>query len=133
MRRVLGYVVTSVISVLIGGAIVAFLVRHRNDREDERRYMADLFFQAYSAREIYAGRADRLADHIRDSLPERVLAVEKEFKERQGRDGAYRMVLDVYDVSKVEVPVSIRSTLASVPRRPYGLEQTPGSIKPTAR
>jgi len=100
------------------GAVVALAAAGRHwNRTFEDMSVSGLAGQAYVAREIYAGRSNVVADLIRQSLPESVAAIEREFRSGQGRAWAYWLVSDVYQVSGAPVPGELRAILSSLPPR----------------
>src|SRR6266542_4868789 len=117
MNRTVGFVVTAVVSLLVGGVAGAVMMRRGCDRDLGHLYVTELMDKAYVARQIYRGHSLELANQIRGRLPEFVLGVEKEFKHDDARDTAFRVVLDVYQTSNTEVPVEIRALLAAGPPR----------------
>lgn len=112
------YVLTFLAGSVIGGVLSAAAVGGHWKRTFENQYVAGLADQANVAREIYAGRSTELADRIRQSLPEYVTAIEREFRSAQGREWAYWLVSDVYQASGAPVPGQLRPILASLPPRP---------------
>jgi hypothetical protein len=118
VKRLFGYGVTAVASLVIGASSGAILVRKNCDRALGRWYVMELLDKANVAHEIYAGRSQQLADRIRENLPQYVLAVEGEFPSDSGRHAAYRMVRRVYEASSAELPPSIQAIVAAVPARP---------------
>jgi hypothetical protein len=127
MKRVAAFVITSIVSLIVGGVVGAVFVRRMCERDMGHWYVTDLMDRAYAAREIYAGRSRQLADHLRERLPEQVLGVEKEFRQDETRNTAFRVVGEAYAASNTEVPVEIRSLLANVPPRPS--REVPSAVK----
>jgi hypothetical protein len=127
MKRVAAFVITSIVSLILGGVVGAVFVRRICDRDMGHLYVTDLMYQALAAREIYAGRSRELADNIRGKLPEQALNVEKEFRQDETRNTAFRLVTEVYAASHTEMPVEIRAILANVPPRPS--REVPSAVK----
>jgi hypothetical protein len=113
VRSLLKFSAGLVIGAVAGGGLVGW---HWN-RNFRNWYVMGMADQANVAREIYAGRSQELADRIRRTLPTYVRAVESEFRNGEGRDGAYWIVSDVYKVSGAEVPAELKPILASLPPR----------------
>jgi len=118
MKRIAAFVITAVVSLTVGGVVGAVLVRRSCDRTLGHWYVTDLMDHALAAREIYAGRHRELANQLRDRFPEQVLGVEREFRQDETRNTAFRLVGEAYAASSTPVPVEIRAVLAAVPPRP---------------
>jgi len=104
---------------LIVGAITgAAIVRRASEHDFGHDVVFGLMNDGWAAREIYRGRGREHADRLRDGFPERVLGVEKYFREDDARNSALRVVGEAYVSSGIEAPVEIRSILAKVPPRP---------------
>ena len=127
MKRIAALVAISIVSLLVGGVVGAVLVRRSCERVIGHWYVTDLMDQALAAREIYAGRSRPLADRLRDGLPAQVLGVEKEFRQDDTRNTAFRLVSEAYALSNTEVPREIRAILANVPPRPS--QKVPDAVK----
>jgi len=127
MKRIGAFVLTSIVSLVVGCLAGAFVVGSISGHFMNHSYVTSLMERAYAAREIYSGRSGHLADHLRGQLPEQVLGVEREFRQDETRNTAFRLVGEVYAASNVEVPIEIRAILASVPPRPS--RKVPDAVK----
>jgi hypothetical protein len=119
VKRAIAFVLTSGLSLLVGGVAGAALTSRACDRELGHSYVFGLMNDAWAAREIYAGRGRQHADRLRERFPELVLGVEKEFRQDPARDTALRVVREAYAQSGEEIPVSVRGILIAVPASPY--------------
>src|SRR5262245_47246149 len=112
-RSILIFLAGVLIGAMVGGVIVG---RHwiANFWDWQLGGVAD---QANVAREIYAGRSKQLADRIRESLPTYVADIERERPGVEGKEWAYWIVRDVYEVSGEPVPASLKPVLSALPSR----------------
>ena len=108
MKQALIIVLSCAISLSAGALGGAMWAKRSADRYIGHWYVTDLMQNGYAAREIYAGRGRQLADHLRDKFPERVLGVEKEFRQDDARNTAFRVVTEAYAESGMAVPPEIR-------------------------
>ena len=127
MKRVVAYLLTSLISLVVGAIVGALVVAKLNDRFMGHEYVSSLMSDGLTAREIYQGRGLSHADHLLESFPNRVLGVEKEFREDEARNTAFRVVGEAYVSTGRAVPPEIRPILAAVPPRPS--RQVPPAAK----
>ena len=127
MKRAVAYFLTSLISLLVGAVAGALLVARINGSDMGHEYVSSLMTDGWAAREIYQGRGRQHADRLREGFPDRVLGVEKEFREDEARNTAFRVVSEAYASSGTEVPVEIRRILATVPPRPF--REVPPAVK----
>ncbi len=104
--------------VIVGGLASGFFVGWHWNRTFGDWYVTGVADQANVAREIYAGRSVQLADRIRSSLPQYVLAIDREFGTPESAHYALRLVRDVYEQSSSEMPEEIAGILGALPTRP---------------
>ncbi len=116
MRTIARYGITFFLGLVFGGVAAATFVGWHWNRNFRNWYVRGVAGEAFTAREIYAGRADKLADQIREQLPDFVLAVRRNGG-GEGRDGAYWLVSDVYQISGAEVPSDIKPVIDKLPPR----------------
>ena len=112
-RSLIAFLAGLVVGVVTAGIVVGL---------HWKRFLQDwevgaILNEAYVAREIYAGRSNQLADRTRASLPSYVEMIEQEFPKAQGKDATYWMVSDVYQVTGMAVPTSLKPILAALPPR----------------
>ena len=127
MKRAVSYLLICLLSLAIGGIAGAAIAVRSCDRHLGHAYVSSLMEDGWAAREIYRERGRAHADRLRQSFPDRVLAVEKEFREDDFRNTAFRVVGEAYASSGIEVPVEIRTILATVPPRPS--REVPTAVK----
>jgi hypothetical protein len=127
MKRVAPYLLTSLISLAVGGLLGAAAVRRTCDRDMGHDVVFNLMNDGWAAREIYQGRGRQHADRLRESFPNRVLGVEHEWRQDEARNTAFRVVSEAYSSSGADVPVEIRKILATVPPRPS--REVPPAVK----
>ena len=113
--------------LLFGGLASGFFVGWHWNRNFQDWYLTGVADQANVAREIYAGRSVQLADQIRASLPQYVLAIHGEFGTPESSYPALRLVRDVYNESSTEIPGEIAQILSRVPPRSPGSCTVPTS------
>ena len=127
MRRVLALGIASLVGCLVGGVLGATLVSRSAIREAGHDIVFGLMNDGWAAREIYRGQGRRHADRLRDGFAERVLGIEKEFREDEARNTAFRVVREAYEASGVEIPAEIRQILLTVPPKP--IREVPTRVK----
>lgn len=101
--------------LVVGGLTSGFFAFWHWNRDFQDWYVTGVADQANVAREIYAGRSEQLADRIRESLPQYVLAIHREFRTPESSYAALRLVRDVYHGSSTEIPAEIAHILSGVP------------------
>jgi hypothetical protein len=127
MRRVLALGAASLIGGLIGYSLGAWVVVKAFHLDDGHGIVFGLMNDGLTAREIYRGQGRQHADRIRDGFPQRVLGIEKSFREHEARNTAFRVVREAYEASGSEIPFEIRQLLLTVPPRP--IREVPPRVK----
>jgi hypothetical protein len=110
--------VTFVCGFLAGAIIVGGLVVWRYAIMFRQFYLTQVAGQVYTAREIYAGRSKQLGEHIVQSLPQYVLAVDQLFGKSKKRLGILWQTQQFYEENSITIPENIAGILASLPPRP---------------
>ncbi|MCP4546591.1 MAG: hypothetical protein GY835_09025 [bacterium] len=118
MRAWFKLLVTFGAGAVLGAVASGLLVGSHWEGQFADSYALGVADQANVAREIYAGRSSQLAARIVDSLPQYVLALDREFNDAKWTQTALFMVQDVYRESGNEVPGEIRQILAALPSKP---------------
>ncbi len=118
MRAWFKLLVTFGAGAVLGAVTSGLLVGYHWEGQLADSYALGVADQANVAREIYAGRSSQLAARIVASLPQYVLALDREFNDAKWTQTALFMVQDVYRESGNEVPGEIRQILAALPPKP---------------
>jgi hypothetical protein len=117
MRPLVRQGVVFLVGLVVGSVAASAFVAWHWKQDFRNWYVQGVADQAFTAREIYAGRGSKLADRVRGQLPTFVLAAERNGG-GESRDGAYWLVSDVYQVSGTPVPDDIKPIIERLPPRP---------------
>ncbi len=115
MNQAWRYGLTFMAGSLAGAVVAGAFVGWHWQRNFANWYVMGLMDQANVAREIYSGQGRELADRIRGSLPTYVTAVEREFRNAQGREWALWMVSDAYKAADEDLPEELRELISTLP------------------
>ena len=116
MRPVVRQGISLLVGMIVGAVAASSFVAWQWKQNFRNWYVEGIADRAFMAREIYAGRGSRLADRVRGQLPTFILAAERNGG-GEGRDGAYWLVSDVYEVSGTAIPGEIKPLIARLPPR----------------
>jgi hypothetical protein len=118
MRPIGRYALTFGAGIALGAIVAGLVVARHFNSVFWDSHVGSVGDQAFVAREIYAGRSKELADRIRESLPTRVEGIEQACPIGHGKEWAYWLIKDVYDVSGTPVPPTLSPRLSTLPPRP---------------
>lgn len=105
------------VGLALGAALAGAWVTYSWQRSFATVYLVQMADQANVAREIGRGEGAALAERIRAALPIYVQALERDFRDVQGKDWALWAVRDAYEAAGVAPPEAIAATLRDLPPR----------------